>query len=184
MLAALLGPLDYMFGETLNVAITVALLLAVAFAVIARFNEWSFNRAARNWLWVTSLVAIWLFTQHSPFEGHGRVLDLSPFTEVKAARFSEHRRDLVLANIALFAPLGAAAAWRGYRFLRTFVLALVISVAAEALQYFGDQGRIAQIDDVLLNVLGALCGWIAFAVGRVALEGERRVPREVERRPG
>jgi len=183
MLGALLGPLDYMFGETLNVAITVAVILAVVFAVSARFNEWSFDRAASTWFWVTSLAVIWLFTQHSPFTGHGRVLDLNPFGEIEAARLSDHRRDLVLANIALFVPYGMAAAWRGYRFVRAVAVGLALSVAAETLQYIFGQGRIAQLDDVILNVLGAVTGWIVFAAGRASLKSEGRVTSEVERRP-
>ncbi|MBA2608054.1 MAG: hypothetical protein H0U92_03870, partial [Actinobacteria bacterium] len=47
LISTLLGPLDYMFGETLRVAVVVALLLAVAFAVLARFTHWSFERSAR-----------------------------------------------------------------------------------------------------------------------------------------
>src|SRR5947199_10367281 len=103
MTAALLGPLDYMFGETLHVAITSAAFLAGLFILIGWFNEWSLERTAKNWLWVTSLLVIFIFTQHSPYRGHGRVLDLSPFNDLKAAQTSEHRRDLVIANAALFA---------------------------------------------------------------------------------
>ncbi len=178
----LLGPLDYMFGETLQVAIVVAVLLAVAFAVIARFNSWSFERAARNWLLFTSLAAIYLFTQHSPYTGRGHILDLNPFSDVKAARYSDHRRDLVLANIALFAPLGVALAWRSVRFGRALSVALGLSVAAEALQYIAGHGRIAQIDDVVFNTGGAVIGWIVAAVVLWLLEGQRRVASQIQRR--
>ena len=76
--ASLLGPLDYMFGETLRVAVTVAVAIALLMAVAARVNDWGFEKAVKNWLFVTSLVAIVLFTQHSPYEGSGRTLDLVP----------------------------------------------------------------------------------------------------------
>lgn len=173
-----------MFGETLRVAITVAVVLALAFVVVARFNQWSFDRAARNWLLVTSLAAIYLFTQHSPFEGHGHILDLNPFSDVKAARYSDHRRDLVLANIALFVPFGIAMAWRGARFGRSLAWAFSLSIAAEALQYIAGQGRIAQIDDVVFNTGGAAIGWIAAAAALWLLEGKRRVAGQIERRAG
>ncbi|MEY2470542.1 MAG: VanZ like family [Actinomycetota bacterium] len=184
MLAALLGPLDYMFGETLNLAATVALILAIVFAVSARFNGWSVDRATRNWLWVTSLVVIWIFTQHSPYRGTGRVLDLSPFNDLKAAQISEHRRDLVLGNVALFVPLGMAMAWKGYRVVRAFALALALSVAAETLQYITGHGRIAQLEDVIYNVCGALLGWVMFSAVRGSLKSESGMTREVERRAG
>ncbi|MEY2398420.1 MAG: hypothetical protein QOJ00_1594 [Actinomycetota bacterium] len=181
----LLGPLDYMFGETLQVAVVVALVLAAVFAVLARINGWNFQRAARNWLLVTSVVSIYLFTQRSPYQGHGRVLDLSPFSDVKAARYSDHRRDLVLANIALFVPLGVAMAWRRVRFSSAFLWGIGLSVAAETMQYVAGHGRIAQIDDVVFNTGGAVVGWIlgAIAVWVLALESERGVASKVERRP-
>lgn len=163
MTAALLGPLDYMFGETLSVAITVAIVLAMVFAFLAHVYGWSTERTVRSWLWMTSLAAIWLFTQHSPYQGHGRVLDLSPFNDLKAARVSSHRRDLVLANVALFVPVGLAMAWSGFRFIKAFGLALVLSLSAETLQYVSGHGRIAQLEDVIVNVAGATAAWIVGA---------------------
>ncbi len=184
LISTLLGPLDYMFGETLRVAVVVALLLAVAFAVLARFTHWSFERSARNWLLITSIVAIYLFTQRSPYEGHGHILDLNPFSDLKAARYSDHRRDLVLANIALFLPLGVAMAWRRMRFGRSIAFALVLSVAAEAAQYVTGHGRIAQIDDVVFNTGGAVIGWIVASVVMLVLEGQRRVASQIQRWTG
>ena len=163
-IASLLGPLDYMFGETLRVAITVAVALAVLMTIAAHANGWGFERTAKNWLFVTSLVTIVLFTQHSPFEGHGRVLDLTPFGDLKAARVSVHRRDLVLANIALFMPFGAAMAWRGVRLARTAALGVFLSALAETLQFVGGQGRIAQLEDVIYNTLGTGAGWTVAAL--------------------
>lgn len=163
VVAALLGPLDYMFGETLRVAVTVAVALAVLMAVAARFNDWGFERTARNWLFVTGLVAVVLFTQHSPYEGTGRVLDLTPFGDLQAARVSVHRRDLVLANIALFMPLGAAMAWRGTHLVKAVVFGTLLSIGAEALQYAGGAGRIAQLEDVIYNTFGTGLGWILAA---------------------
>ncbi len=168
MTASLLGPLDYMFGETLRVAIVVAVCVAGGVAVAARFNGWSFERAARVWLLLTSLTSIWLFTQHNPYQGSGRVLELNPFGDLKVAAHTTGRyRDIVVANIALFIPLGVALAWRGTRFLKTFGCAGLVSVAAEALQFASNHGRIAQTTDVVTNVAGALIGWCIF----VALTG-------------
>jgi glycopeptide antibiotics resistance protein len=183
LVAALLGPLDYMFGETLRVAITVAIALAVLMAVAARFNQWGFERATKNWLFVTSIVTIVLFTQHSPYEGHGRVLDLTPFGDLKAARISVHRRDLVLANIALFMPFGAAMAWRATRLAKTVAIGMLLSCLAEGVQYLGGQGRIAQLEDVIYNTLGTGAGWILaalclwFARGSLSPRGPRPSPR-------
>lgn len=168
MTASLLGPLDYMFGETLRVALAVAVAVGVGVGVAARFNEWSFERATRQWLLITSLTTIWLFTQHSPYKGTGRVLELNPFGDLRVAAHTTGRyRDIVVANVALFVPLGLALAWRGTRFLRSFGFALAVSVLAEALQYASNHGRIAQTTDVITNVAGAVVGWCVF----VALTG-------------
>ncbi|MEY2418109.1 MAG: hypothetical protein QOG90_789 [Actinomycetota bacterium] len=168
MTASLLGPLDYMFGETLRVAIIVAVVVAGGVAVAARFNAWPLERAARVWLFLTSLTSIWLFTQHSPYHGSGRIVDLSPFGDLRVAAHTTGRyRDIVLANVALFVPLGVALAWRGTRFLRSFGFALTISVAAEVAQFVANRGRIAQSTDVITNVAGAVIGWCLF----VALTG-------------
>lgn len=184
--ASLLGPLDYMFGQTLRESIAVAIFLALVMAVLARFNEWSFERTAKNWLWVTSLVAIFMFTQHSPYYGHGRVFELSPFADLKASRISDHRRDLVLANIALFMPFGAAVAWRGWRFGKTIGVAVAISILAEASQFITAHGRVAQTADVLLNTAGAVLAWVLVTgvLMTFGLEGQGRVAGQVQRRAG
>jgi len=183
--ATLLGPLDYMFGETFQAALVAAAVLAFVFAVLARFNAWSFGRATRNWLLITSLFAIVLFTQWSPYTGHGHILDLTPFSDVKAARYSDHRRDLFLANIALFVPLGLALAWRHVRFVRAMAVGIGLSTACEALQYVMGNGRIAQIDDVIFNSSGALLGWLGAAIWlrafRLGRKPEAASARAVER---
>jgi VanZ family protein len=164
--STVLGPLDYMFGETLRVSLVVAVFLACCVTVIARFNEWSLPRAARNWLWVTSLTTIWLFTQHSPYHGEGHVLDLSVSHDIHAALHGGRYRDLVLANAALFLPFGVAAAWRGISAARLLRFAVAVSVTAEVLQFVTGHGRVAQAEDVIVNVAGACMGWAAFALCR------------------
>jgi hypothetical protein len=168
MTASLLGPLDYMFGETLRVAIVVAVVVAGGVAVAARLRGWSLERTARTWLLLTSVTTIGLFTQHNPYGGSGRVVDLNPFGDLQVAAGTAGRyRDIVLANIVLFVPFGVALSWRGTRFLRTVLLAGGLSMLAELLQFAANQGRVAQIGDVIVNVAGAVIGWAVF----VALTG-------------
>ena len=157
-----------MFGETLRVAILTALVVAGAVAVFARWRAWPVERAARVWLLLTSLTSIALFTQHNPYGGTGRVVDLNPFGDLKVAAHTSGRfRDIVIANVALFVPLGIALAWRGTRFVRTFGIGFAVSLLAEVAQYAGNHGRVAQSTDVITNVVGALIGWCVF----VALTG-------------
>lgn len=168
MTASLLGPLDYMFGEVLRLAIVVAAALGAGAVAVARVNEWSFERAARAWLFATSLATIWIFTQHNPYGGSGRLVELDPLGDLKVAVNTTGRyRDIVVANVVLFVPLGVALAWRGTRFVRAFAWGAAVSILCEVLQYASDNGRIAQSADVLVNVAGGVVGWAAF----VALTG-------------
>ena len=67
---------------------------------------------------------------------------------------------LVLANIVLYLPI-AFFAVLGYHAYRRLVLAgcLALSVMVEATQYLA-LGRVATIDDVILNMLGAALGFV------------------------
>jgi VanZ family protein len=161
--ARLLGPLDYMFSETLQVALLVALAVAGGVALVARVRAWPLERALRNWLLLTSLTSIWLFTQHNPYGGSGRVVDLNPFGDLRVAANTTGRyRDIVIANVALFVPLGIALAWRGVRFTRALAVAAVVSIAVEVAQFVIGHGRVAQTGDVIVNVAGAVIGWAIF----------------------
>ena len=73
-------------------------------------------------------------------------------------------------NIVMFVPLGlllpvALPSLR--RFRRTAAVCLAITLAIETLQYFTD--RSADIDDVLLNLLGGMLGYALFALLRARL---------------
>lgn len=67
------------------------------------------------------------------------------------------------ANLALLFPLGILLplVWRRLRFWRGIQIAIVLSVSIELLQYFSSAWgsyRAADINDVILNVLGASLG--------------------------
>ncbi|MEI4273965.1 VanZ family protein [Klenkia sp. LSe6-5] len=71
----------------------------------------------------------------------------------------------VLLNVALFVPLGLLARWRfGLGAVRTVLLGLAVSAAVEVVQgtaVFGAYAcpyRVADVDDVLTNVLGTAVG--------------------------
>ena len=75
-------------------------------------------------------------------------------------------------NLVMFVPLGLllpAAFPSLRRFWRTAVVCLAATLAIETLQYF--TGRSADIDDVLLNLLGGMLGYGLFALLRARLSG-------------
>jgi glycopeptide antibiotics resistance protein len=168
MTGSLLGPLDYMFGQVLQLAIVVAALIALGVTFVAQVNAWTLERVARVWLFLSSVATIFIFTQHNPYQGVGRVVQLNPFSDLQVAVNTTGRyRDIVVANVLLFVPLGIALAWRGTRFVKTAIFATALSVLCEVLQYASNHGRVAQTGDVVVNLGGAVIGWAAF----VALTG-------------
>lgn len=85
----------------------------------------------------------------------------------------------LLANVALFVPVGAVAAARfPGRGLRVWILLVALSVVIEATQYTLPIGRIANTADLVANATGAALG-IGLNRLAVALVG----PRRPERRP-
>ena len=77
----------------------------------------------------------------------------------------------LLGNLALLLPLGLLgpiALPALDRWWRIVVLALLVSIAIELTQLLVPD-RSADIDDVIVNVLGALLGYLAFVTVRAAL---------------
>lgn len=80
-----------------------------------------------------------------------------------------------LGNLAVFVPLGLfpALLWRGETWRRSALVGGGVSLFVELGQYF--IMRSTDIDDVLLNTLGALCGWWLYGLLR------RFAPKFVEK---
>ncbi len=72
----------------------------------------------------------------------------------------------VLGNVALFVPLGLLLPFVSRRWTLPLVLsvAAVLSMIIEVGQFLLNQGRSADIDDVVLNVIGAVVGWSLWLV--------------------
>ena len=86
-----------------------------------------------------------------------------------------------LGNLAVFVPLGffPAMLFRGAGWRRSALVGLGTSVFVEAGQYF--LMRSTDIDDVILNTLGALCGfWLYLLLRRLAPKFIRRFQVEVQ----
>lgn len=66
---------------------------------------------------------------------------------------------LFVLNGLVYVPLGAALAWRWPSRGRALVVPLVVSIAVECTQYLM-LDRVAATDDVVLNVGGAVVGWL------------------------
>lgn len=74
----------------------------------------------------------------------------------------------ILGNVIMFLPFGFCTAllWRRFRWWKALLTGLCVSGLIELWQYF--IGRSSDIDDLMLNTLGALCGfWLALIVRRI-----------------
>ena len=177
-----------MIGDNLAVMISGA-ALTVAALILAGMIGAPRGRATRSVLWMA--LGIWLFviavatlgsTVSSQLQG-ARGLNLVPFQEIERglnARGSSPWVNLV-GNVALFFPLGVLVAClvRG-RFLARVSIALlvgvVLSASIEVAQYV--LGRVADIDDVILNGTGALVGGVVGAlVAAIVLSSRSLGPR-------
>ena len=82
-------------------------------------------------------------------------------------------------NLAMLAPLGLAlAAASRWRLARVALCLVAVSSSIEFWQLFGATGRSVDVDDVILNVLGGIAGWLA---GLLVLRGlESATPTALE----
>jgi glycopeptide antibiotics resistance protein len=63
-----------------------------------------------------------------------------------------------VSNVLLFIPFGVALGLRGLGIGKSALLALLVSAAFECAQFLFVPGRTTSVDDVLLNVTGAVVG--------------------------
>jgi glycopeptide antibiotics resistance protein len=111
-------------------------------------------------VWLSLLFVITLIPLHAD-----RMVDLVPTSGLVGILRAGHGVPELLAGIAgnmlLFLPLGLLAPlrWRWlHRVGRLTVVAAVLSVAIESLQFLLDIGRTTSTDDVWLNTAGAVLG--------------------------
>jgi glycopeptide antibiotics resistance protein len=94
----------------------------------------------------------------------GNTIDLVPLSDYQGDGTPAILLGTV-GNVLLFLPAGLVLGLRNWTLRRTAVLALAASVAIELLQLV-IPGRTTSTDDVILNTLGAIVGWLLLAGGR------------------
>ncbi len=92
-------------------------------------------------------------------------VNLTPFKEI--FRYSIGSRKFfrnIIGNIVLFIPYGYFAAYfpHNKKMATVGFLTLLVSVSIEAIQY--KIGRVFDIDDIILNTLGGIIGYLIFIV--------------------
>jgi hypothetical protein len=157
-----------------------AVVLAGAASVAAR----SGGPAARRRAVLASLragaIAVTVVVTLGPVtagDSAGSSVNLVPFRDIGAVLRSGNASLAVVnlaGNILLFAPVGFLLGLLVRRPVLAVPLGIVLSTAEEALQFV--VGRVADVDDVLLNALGTLLGVMAArAVRALWTEGRRHL---------
>lgn len=93
------------------------------------------------------------------------ILNIKPFNWLKEKNFIELATTEKLPNIMLFIPFGffLPLTFQNKRKLsKTVFISLIITFSVEFIQYF--IGRSSDIDDIIMNLLGAIIGYIIFKV--------------------
>ncbi|WP_445490677.1 VanZ family protein [Niallia sp. 03133] len=72
-----------------------------------------------------------------------------------------------IGNILMFVPFGflfPAIYKRRFKMIVTIMAAALCSLSIELTQYYFTMDRAADIDDLILNILGAICGYLFFSL--------------------
>lgn len=90
-------------------------------------------------------------------------INLIPFKEMFRYEIGSYKfMKNIIGNIVLFVPYGFFSSYylNNKKIGTNVVLCLIASFAIEAIQYY--IGRVFDIDDIILNVLGGFCGCLIF----------------------
>lgn len=135
---------------------------------------------ALNAALLCALTGVLLITLTASPASSGSSVDLIPLHPLWTAITGEIDATRVAAafgaNIVLFIPLGMLLPLRWPRLDAAggvLLVAGLLSVAIETVQYFLDFGRVAQLDDVIFNTLGALIGWALVRGFRIVMRWVR-----------
>lgn len=98
-------------------------------------------------------------------------IDLIPFNSFIKAQIQPELYRSMFMNIVLFFPIGIFMPFsfkiRSYKnVLHTLLFALVFSISIETIQYIFSLGY-CEIDDVIMNFLGALFGSLSFIISKL-----------------
>lgn len=89
--------------------------------------------------------------------------NLVPFKEITRYDFGTHKFfKNVIGNMILFIPYGYFISYylKTYKARTIFILTLIASITIETTQYY--IGRVFDIDDIILNVLGGIIGYYLY----------------------
>lgn len=167
-----------------TILIAIPILLLVWSVIGAVFYK--YMRIIGAVMAVIAVVAILYVTVLSRGE-KGAGSDFIPFSSFERAKIQPEMYRSMLMNVFLFVPLGLSLPYifggiTGKRILLTILVGLLLSVTAEAIQYFAHLGM-AETDDIICNTIGTAIGSCAYLLALLWRKlfkkaKERRTPYE------
>ncbi|MCM3574045.1 VanZ family protein [Mesobacillus subterraneus] len=162
------------FGDLVPLFFLVVLIAGITAFILGRKKKMGFKYVVLNTLFVLSVFGILLVTMLPQYGIRPRVINIVPFAGmynliIHSVDISVPIRNLGL-NALLFVPFGLFLSMKkSYLQSKTIfkivvVSGLLLSVSIESIQYTLPLGRSADIDDVILNTIGALLGFISWKV--------------------
>ena len=166
----------------------IKLILAAVFIVLLTFaiNPFVGSENKKIWLWIIFLYYIWVLANLLFFDlAFGRDaalggINLKPFYTIRnyltAYELGNITKELVIinliGNLAAFAPMAIflpALFKAEHNFLLFFLTIFLMVATVEGVQYFTKAGS-CDVDDLILNVLGAMVIWIILLPWRIIIK--------------
>lgn len=139
--------------------VAIGLAVSARRRVLTNGGRVGFQPDSLNVALVASVAAILALTL-TPMDGAHEV-QLLPLGDLVEAFVPPVDKTLLLgtaSNVLLFLPFGAALRLRGFSIGRTALYGFVLSALVESAQLLFVSGRTTSVDDLLLNILGAVFG--------------------------
>lgn len=159
------------FGDLVPLFFTLVVAISISTYFVSRKMNWDLKRLILNMLFALSILAIMLVTVFPQYYGTGipRVINYVPFVGMydimfNSVDFSVPIRNLGL-NILLFIPFGFFLSFKKQSsskklILNVIIKGLLLSLFIEVVQFSFPMGRSSDIDDLILNTVGAFLGYI------------------------
>ena len=157
------------------------IILFIIMAVLLKIVSVGLGKRKGNF-WIEFKIVIYIIysfvlfhlVTNTDFQSYGNNFipfkEILRYTNIKSALFLRN----VIGNIAIFIPFGYIVAdvikiaCKKTNFIITIIYVLITSLSIEVIQYF--IGRAFDIDDIILNFVGGVIGYIAYKVIHIMLK--------------
>ncbi len=161
---------EELIGETIKASWPIMLMFLITALIIRILYiknsrcKFRLYRELMNLIFLVYLYLLFTFLTRTDLNAVNG-FNIKPFHEITRYDFGSNLFIFnVIGNIAAFFPLGFYIGYyvKSKKVLTTFIAALLISTSVEVIQYF--IGRAFDIDDIILNVFGAILGYLVFKI--------------------